>query len=94
MNRHTRRRPRPRVAETELTASVAIASSLRGCNCQPDVARRHPGGIQVIEVMHGRTCPAADTGHQLLLKKGDHQTIDEFADAITRAMRLLEEGAR
>lgn len=71
--------------------AIRIAAAIRGCTCEPGIRHRDRKGVRHIEVAHDVGCPAADTGSQLVLARGRHQTPEEFAGAVIAVSRALTE---
>ena len=90
---YRRRKPREWINPSEILDAVNIASAMKGCDCQPDIVRKHSNGIAMVEVIHDRACPAADAGRQVLFRKGTHQSLEEYGQAIAAALHALDPAA-
>jgi hypothetical protein len=86
VNRNRKRRHVSPFTESDITT----AARLRGCNCKPDMARRHVDGIPRVILFHEHDCPAID-GTQLLLRRDRHQSAADFAAAVADIVRAIEE---
>ena len=54
--------------------AIRLGAAIRGCKCSPTIRHRKTKGLVFdVALYHDETCPAYDTGTQLILIPGGHR---------------------